>query len=154
MPVDQCGAALASEIIADRWTLLIIREAFYGVMRYDDIREDIQIPRSVLTHRLKRLVDNDILQREPYQEDGARARFGYVLTEKGKELGLTILALMQWGDKHLKNGVAAIDILDAEKGDALKVGLVPQSNRTIPLSKVSIKVRDVSSPIGKTGLPL
>lgn len=144
MPVDQCGAALASQILADRWTLLIIREALYGVKRYDDIRQDIQIPRSVLTQRLKRLVDEGILNREPYREDGARTRYAYVLSDKGKDLGLTILALMQWGDKHLKNGVAAIDVNDRKTGAPLKVGLVQRGTKTTPLSDVTIRPKPAS----------
>jgi len=66
VPLDKCGAALATDIISDRWTLLIIREAFYGVKRYNEILEGLNIPRSVLTSRLKSLVQHGILDREPY----------------------------------------------------------------------------------------
>ena len=139
VPVENCGAALASEILSDRWTLLIIREAFYGVKRYDDIRVDIGIPRSVLTQRLKRLVDEGILLREPYQEDGARTRYGYVLSEKGRALGLTILALMQWGDTHLKGGERALDVTEHGTGRPLRVGLIAAEDDVIPLSSVRIR---------------
>lgn len=139
VPVDQCGAALASEIIADKWTLLIIREAFYGVMRYEDMRADIEIPRSVLTQRLKRLVEHGILERKPYREAGARTRYAYILSSKGKDLALTILALMQWGDTHLKNGVKAIDVLEKTSKKPLKVGLIYQDQNEVPLSEVTVK---------------
>lgn len=141
VPVDQCGAALASKMIADKWILLIIREAFYGVARYEDMRADIGIPRSVLTQRLKYLVEQKILERKAYQEEGARTRYAYVLSARGKDLALTILALMQWGDAYLKDGVAAIDVLDRKSGAALKVGLVYEDQDVVPLSDVYIKPR-------------
>ncbi|MEM9787597.1 MAG: helix-turn-helix domain-containing protein [Pseudomonadota bacterium] len=139
VPLDKCGAALAAEILADRWTLLIIREAFYGVSRYDDIRADIGIPRSVLTARLKTLVAADILKRVPYQDKGARTRHCYVLSEKGQALGLTMLALMQWGDDYLKDGIPALAVTHRETGRPLRVGLVSDPDVDVPLSSVRIK---------------
>lgn len=141
VPMDQCGAALTSEILADRWIILILRAAFFGVKRYDDIRADIGIPRSVLTDRLKRLVDAGIFVREPYQEAGARTRYAYGLSPKGSELGLTILALMQWGDKHLKNGVAAIEVTDRTTGLPLRVGLVSDPTTIVALKDVRLNVK-------------
>ncbi|PCI53368.1 MAG: transcriptional regulator, HxlR family protein [Alphaproteobacteria bacterium] len=141
IPLNQCGAALATDIISDRWTVLIIREAFYGVKRYDDIREDIQIPRSVLTTRLKRLVEAEILEREPYREAGSRTRYAYILTNKGKDLGLMLLALMQWGDKHIRNSNSAIILRDKEDGKLLKVGLIKDDTETVPIDAVSITLR-------------
>ncbi len=137
--LDECGTALAANIIGDRWTLLIIREAFYGVRRYDDIREDIGIPRSVLTQRLKRLVDLGIFDRFPYREEGARTRYGYVLTKAGQQLGLTLLALMQWGDEFQRDGMSAMKILDKNTGKILKVALVEDQMDTVPLNQISLK---------------
>ena len=99
VPLDKCGMALAAQQLMEKWSMLIIREAFYGVGRFEDFQEDLGIPRSVLTDRLKRLVELDILLRIPYRPQGTRTRFGYILTERGQELALTILALMQWGDR-------------------------------------------------------
>lgn len=149
--VDQCGAGLATDIVSDRWTFLIIREAFYGVSRYDDIRADIGIPRSVLTDRLKKLVAAEILVRQPYREEGARTRFGYSLTEKGRDLGLMIIALMQWGDTHLKNGDAALALRDRHSGNALKVALVEADVQTTPWTDVKIKVLKESPKPSHTG---
>lgn len=135
-----CGMALTSELLMEKWTMLIIREAFYGVKRFDDIREDTGIPRSVLTSRLKHLVEYGILERKEYRAEGARARPGYVLTEKGRELSLTIFALMQWGDKHLKDGDPAIAINDATSGRPLKVALVTDDTDEVPLEQVKLRV--------------
>ncbi len=140
MAVDDCGAAKATEIVSDRWTFLIIREAFYGVSRYDDIRADIGIPRSVLTDRLKKLVAAGLLLRKPYREEGARTRYGYHLTDKGMDLGLMIIALMQWGDEHLKDGDAALALRDQSTGAPLKVALVGDDVEGIPWNDVRIEV--------------
>ncbi|MEP3719290.1 MAG: helix-turn-helix domain-containing protein [Paracoccaceae bacterium] len=135
-----CGMALASELLLEKWTMLIIREAFYGVKRFDDIREDIGIPRSVLTTRLKHLVENQILEKKQYQVEGARARPGYVLTEKGRELSLTIFALMQWGDKHLKDGQPAIALNHRDTGVPLKVALVEADTNDVTLAEIDLTV--------------
>jgi DNA-binding HxlR family transcriptional regulator len=138
VPLAQCGAACALEILSDRWTMLIIREAFYGVMRYDDMREDIGIPRSVLTQRLKRLTEAEILERVPYREVGSRTRYGYRLTSRGQSLGLTLLALMQWGDEELRDGPSAIVVTDKDTGTRLRVGLIRDDTSDFPLSSVCI----------------
>ncbi len=138
VPVDQCGAALATEIISDRWSMLILREAFYRVGRFDDIQSEIGIPRSVLTDRLKKLVSNGILTREPYREAGSRTRTAYLLSQKGRELGLVLLALMQWGDRHLRDGETGLSVTHKETGQALVVGLVPASEPKIGFDEVTL----------------
>lgn len=120
--------------------MLIIREAFYGVKRFEDIREDTGVPRSVLTSRLKQLVEHGILERKQYKAEGARPRPGYVLTEKGKDLSLTIFALMQWGDKHLKNDTSAIAIANTETGKPLKVALVEADVDEVSLAQIDLTI--------------
>ncbi len=138
VPLDKCGMALAAQHLMEKWNMLIIREAFYGVARFEDILEDLQIPRSVLTTRLKQLVALGILDRTPYQPEGSRTRNGYVLTKKGWDLGLTILALMQWGDTHLNGGESQISVVDKRNGDPLRVGLVPMDQNGPSLTDLEI----------------
>ncbi|MEM1073287.1 MAG: helix-turn-helix domain-containing protein [Pseudomonadota bacterium] len=144
VPLDKCGMALAAQQLMEKWSMLIIREAFYGVGRFEDFQEDLGIPRSVLTDRLKRLVELEILLRIPYRPQGTRTRFGYILTERGQELALTILALMQWGDKHLNDGVSAISIHDKRSNEPLKVGFVPVDSDEVSLSDIDISFRDLN----------
>lgn len=136
VPVGKCGAARAVDLLADKWMLLIVREAFFGVFRYDDIREDIGIPRSVLTERLKRLVAMGVLEKRPYREEGARQRQGYVLTAKGRDLGVTLIALMQWADAHIDDHSPAMDITRRETGRALRVGFLEDGEGEVPLHEV------------------
>jgi DNA-binding HxlR family transcriptional regulator len=96
---QNCSIARALELVGERWTLLIIRDAFLGRRRFDEFQESLGIARNVLTERLDRLVGEGILERTPYSE--RPPRFEYALTERGRELAVPLLALMQWGDLHL-----------------------------------------------------
>jgi DNA-binding HxlR family transcriptional regulator len=96
---QNCSIARALELVGERWTLLIVRDAFLGLRRFDEFQESLGVARNVLTDRLTRLVLEGILERVRYQE--RPERFEYRLTEKGRELAVPLLALMQWGDRHL-----------------------------------------------------
>ena len=96
---QHCSIAATLERVGDRWTLLVIREAFLGARRFDQYQERLGIARNVLADRLGRLVDDGILERRRYQE--RPERFEYRLTEKGIDLWPVIVSLLQWGDKHV-----------------------------------------------------
>ena len=96
---QDCSVARALEIVGERWTLLIIRDALLGLRRFDEFQESLGIARNVLTDRLKRLVEEGILERRRYSERPPRDE--YVLTEKGRELRLALTGLRQWGDRYL-----------------------------------------------------
>jgi DNA-binding HxlR family transcriptional regulator len=99
-PVEgACSIARTLEVIGDRWTLLILRDAFKGVRRFDDLQRDLGIARNILTDRLQKLVDHGVLTRTPYQS--RPERFEYRLTPKGRDLSPALVALMHWGDKWL-----------------------------------------------------
>jgi DNA-binding HxlR family transcriptional regulator len=146
VPRSDCALAQAADEIGDRWSLLILREAFFGVMRYDDMREDLGIPRSVLTDRLARLVDRGLLEKTPYREAGTRRRFGYSLTDKGRDLALTFIALTQWSDAHVLGEPGPIEIVDEETGQGLKVALIDPEGRVVPQGRAVAKVRPRERP--------
>ncbi len=141
VPRAQCALARAAEEIGDRWSLLILREAFFGVMRYDDIRADLGIPRSVLTDRLAKLVGCALVEKRPYQEAGDRRRFGYVLTAKGRDLALAFIALTHWSEAHVLGEPGPIEIVDKQTGSGLKVALIDERGRTVPLARAVPKLR-------------
>ena len=99
-----CTIAAAVRLIGDKWTFLVLREAFNGVRRFDDMRRRTQAPRQVLSDRLAKLVVEGLLRRVPYQEHGQRARLEYRLTEKGLDLYPVLIALMEWGDRYENSG--------------------------------------------------
>src|SRR4051794_19483216 len=96
---QHCAVAGALELIGERWTLLIVRDAFLGIRRFDDFQRNLGVARNVLQTRLERLVEAGILRRERYQE--RPDRFEYRLTSKGVDLWPVLVALMKWGDRHL-----------------------------------------------------
>jgi DNA-binding HxlR family transcriptional regulator len=98
---QNCSIARTLEIVGDRWTLLIIRDVALGLRRFDEFLESLGIASNVLADRLNRLVVEGVLERVRYSE--RPERFEYRLTRKGRELGVALLALMQWGDRHLSD---------------------------------------------------
>lgn len=92
-----CSVARALEVVGERWALMIVRDAFYGVRRFEDFQHDLGIARNTLTDRLRRLVEQGVLERVPYEE--RPPRYEYRLTEKGKDLLPVMLSMMRWGDK-------------------------------------------------------
>ncbi|WP_433532552.1 winged helix-turn-helix transcriptional regulator [Micromonospora sp. CA-263727] len=99
--VDNCTVARAMEVLGEKWTLVVLREVFSGVRRFDDMRVRTGIPRQVLTNRLATLVDQGVLRREPYREPGSRLRHEYRLTTKGLDLWPVLVAVLAWGDRYL-----------------------------------------------------
>jgi DNA-binding HxlR family transcriptional regulator len=96
---QNCSIAATLELIGERWTLLILRDAFLGVRRFDHFQRRLGVARNVLQARLERLVDEGVLERVEYQE--RPQRFEYRLTPKGVDLWPVVVALMKWGDKHV-----------------------------------------------------
>jgi DNA-binding HxlR family transcriptional regulator len=94
-----CSVAQALEIVGEWWTLLILRDAFAGIRRFDDFQSRLGISRNVLTTRLDDLVDNGILRRVPYSE--RPPRYEYRLTDKGRGLWTVLHALREWGDEWI-----------------------------------------------------
>jgi len=95
-----CAIGAAVGIIGERSTFLVLREAFNGVRRFDDMQRRTGMPRQVLSQRLARLVSEGLLRRVPYRESGQRSRDEYRLTDKGLDLYPVLVALMQWGDRY------------------------------------------------------
>lgn len=91
-----CSVAQTLEVVGEWWTLLILRDAFLGVRRFEDWVDRLGIARNVLTARLDTLVDAEILERRAYDE--ARGRYDYLLTDRGRALWPVLTAIRQWGD--------------------------------------------------------
>jgi DNA-binding HxlR family transcriptional regulator len=96
---EACSVGRAMDILGERWTFLILREAFYGVRRFSDMQRNLGIARNILSARLQTLVASGILERRRYQEEPER--FEYRLTQAGRDLYPAVIAIMRWGDEHL-----------------------------------------------------
>jgi DNA-binding HxlR family transcriptional regulator len=93
-----CSVAQALEVVGEWWSLLIVRDVFLGVTRFDDFQHRLGISRNVLNQRLRRLVEQGVLRKVPYSEHPPR--FEYHLTDKGRDLWPVLTAMRQWGDRH------------------------------------------------------
>jgi DNA-binding HxlR family transcriptional regulator len=99
--IDNCTIGRAMQVLGEKWTMVVLREVFTGVRRFDDMRLRTGIPRQVLANRLAGLVAHGILRREPYREPGARVRYEYRLTARGLDLYPVLVAVRDWGDRYL-----------------------------------------------------
>jgi DNA-binding HxlR family transcriptional regulator len=144
---QNCSIAGALEVVGERWTLLIIRDAFLGLSRFDEFRESLGIARNVLTDRLNTLVDEGIFERVPY---GDRAdRFDYRLTQKGLDLHVALIGLRQWGDTYLCDQPPT---LAHRKRDnkPLVAGLVPAGTKTVPVQEAEFVAGPGRDPSAST----
>ena len=138
---QDCSIARSLELIGERWTLLVIRDVFNGNRRFDELQSSLGVARNVLSTRLQRLVDEDILERRPYQEKPER--FEYFLTEKGLDLWPVMLALMGWGDKHVTDGDPPVRIVHKECGGTVN------DRRICERCGAELEVRDARAVAGR-----
>jgi DNA-binding HxlR family transcriptional regulator len=120
---QNCSIARALEIVGERWTLLIIRDVFLGIRRFDELQESLGVARNILTDRLNRLVGEDVLERVPYSE--RPTRYEYQLTTKGRDLNIALSGLRQWGDKYLSEKPPRLLRRKADKKPVI-AGFVPK----------------------------
>lgn len=101
---DRCPIDRTMQLIGNRTSVLLLREAFYGATRFDELVRRVGVTEAVASQRLRELVAAGILAKQPYREPGQRTRYEYVLTDAGHELLPLVLALGRWGAKHIPGG--------------------------------------------------
>lgn len=134
-----CSIAGSLELIGDRWALLIIRDMFFGLKRYDDFRTSLGIPDATLSSRLKHLDESGIIERVRYQERPPRDE--YRLTQKGRDLWKVSVALREWGDKWDASGFGepAVDMIDKATGRPARLGLIDsETGEPVPVSRTQM----------------
>jgi DNA-binding HxlR family transcriptional regulator len=139
-PIDaqSCSIAGALAALGDAWSILVLRELFYGVRRFNDMQQDLGISRSVLANRLNRLVELGVARPQPYQEPGDRVRNQYTLTRKGVALLPTMVSLMEWGDRYINEGEPPVALLERGTDEPVRVelrsasGNIVQPNDIVP----------------------
>jgi DNA-binding HxlR family transcriptional regulator len=114
-PFDSVARTL--DVVGDRWTMLILRDVFKGLRRFEELRVDLGVARPVLSGRLRRLVDAGVLEKVPYQL--RPPRYEYRLTPMGVELSPALVALMRWGDRWLAGDVATTVLVHRACGTEL-----------------------------------
>lgn len=137
---DKCNLTRAIALIGDKWNLMILRSALYGVRRFDDFHAELGAPRTVLSGRLKKLVASGLLETRDYREEGSRARKEYILTEQGNGLRPILIALTQWGDTWLGGGDAPIGFTQ-KSGGPVRAGFVGENGQEIAVQDLRIVLR-------------
>ncbi|GLZ11762.1 ArsR family transcriptional regulator [Actinomadura sp. NBRC 104425] len=128
---QDCAVARALEVVGERWTMLIIRDALYGVRRFSDFLARLDIPRAVLSQRLQSLVDAGVLEKAGHE---------YAITETGKELWPVVHALARWGERHFGDRAPVRLYCHAGCGARLAAdGTCPECARPVPLEEVELR---------------
>ncbi len=142
IPPENCNLARAIELIGDRWTMLILRAALYGVRRFDDFQAELGCPRTVLSGRLKALVDAGLLTKRAYKVAGKRARPEYVLSAMGLSLRPILIGLTQWGDVWLGKGDAPpISFTKLGAKSAIRAAFVDMEGREVRPDQIRAVLR-------------
>jgi DNA-binding HxlR family transcriptional regulator len=132
---QNCSVARALEVVGERWTLLIVRDAFLGLRRFDEFQENLGIARNVLTDRLNKLVDEGLLERVRYSE--RHERYEYRLTKMGRDLNIALAGLRQWGDKYLSDKPPILLRRKADKRPVI-AALVPKGTDTLRADELEL----------------
>jgi DNA-binding HxlR family transcriptional regulator len=133
MPTDvaNCPIICSVDALGDVWSILVLRELFLGVRRFNDMQRDLGISRSVLAARLARLVELGVVRTVPYQEPGDRVRHEYRPTRKGVGLLPMLVTLKTWGDEHLDLGGETVRITDRESGEDVRLEFRTASGKQV-----------------------
>jgi len=115
---QDCSIAKALSVVGDRWTLLVLREAFQRQRRFEDLQERTGAPRPVLAERLKLLVEHGVLERRRYSE--RPDRYEYRLTQKGLDLYPVIVSLAGWGDRWMTDGPVPVELRHRDCGEVVQ----------------------------------
>ncbi|WP_392670764.1 winged helix-turn-helix transcriptional regulator [Streptomyces sp. LN785] len=142
---QHCSIARALEVIGERWTLLVVRDAFYGVSRYSDFLVHLGVPRAVLATRLQSLIDAGVLEKRRYQQSPPRDE--YLLTDSGKALWPVLRTLGVWGSEHIPGTRASRVFLHAACGTELGAyGECPSCALAVPPQDVEMRPGDGLDP--------
>ncbi len=140
LPADEpCPVARSVDLVGDRWSMLIVRDAFDGICRFGDFQRSLGVARNILSDRLRKLVDAGILENQAASDGSVYQE--YVLTAKGESLFPVVVALRQWGERHLfAKGEAHSQLVDKRSGRAL-ARMAPQAGDGRVLRGADTEVR-------------
>lgn len=144
--LSRCSIAATLSLIGEKWTLLILRDVFSGVRRFDDFLARLQCSPAVLSARLRTLTEAGLLRRVAYREPGARERFEYRPTRAAVDLTPVLVGLMQWGDAHLADaGQGPVVIRTLATGRKVRAALVDECGEIVSPSEIQMHPAGVAS---------
>lgn len=136
---ERCPIARSLDVLGEKWTLMIVRDALAGSTRFSQFQQGLGVPREVLTARLASLVDGGVLERTTYKPEGARAREEYVLTDAGRDLSLVLLALGGWADRYRPTELTSdLRFIDTDSGETVEaIAVAQESQQRVPLQRLT-----------------
>ncbi len=140
-PVDltNCSIAATLSLIGEKWTILILRDVFSGVRRFDDFLERLQCSPAVLSARLKTLTEAGLLRKVSYKAPGERERFAYHPTRAAVDLLPVLVGLMQWGDAHMADdGSGPAEVRSKLSGLKVRAALIDEAGETVSPSDMQL----------------
>jgi DNA-binding HxlR family transcriptional regulator len=151
LPEPRCSIARSLQVLGERWTLLIVREAFAGRTRFADFRDSLGIASDLLTNRLNTLVEAGVMERRPYREVGTRLRHSYHLTPAGEELAMVLASLQQWGDTNRPHEDGpSMRGRSRSSGRPVRVVFVDDTGAPVPQDDVEFVYPDAVNPARPT----
>lgn len=141
-----CSIARSLDVLGEKWSLLVIREALSGTTRFSEFQANLGVSTDILTARLARLVDEGILERRAYRDTGARERFSYHPTPAGDDLRLVLAALAMWGNDHRQGPLGPTPVYrDVRDHEPVRVGFISGDGR--PVAPELVEVTRVVAPV-------
>ncbi|MFI1915638.1 winged helix-turn-helix transcriptional regulator [Nocardia sp. NPDC020380] len=137
---EECSVAKALDIVGTRSAILILREAYYGVTRFDGFATRVGITDAAASSALKKLTEAGVLEKRPYQEEGKRTRSEYILTPMGLDLLPVVMSLWQWGDKYLQNGTPPMDRLEDATGEPIRVEVLGAAGNELTVDELRVRL--------------
>ena len=135
----RCPIARSLDVLGDRWTLMIVRDAIAGSIRFSQFHASLGVPRDVLTARLATLVEGGVFEKRAYRAPGERPRDEYVLTDAGQELSIILRALGQWGERNRPiEQKSSLAFVEEATGEPVGVTFATASGRVLDPDAVVI----------------
>ena len=136
-----CPVTKAMKGLGDKWTLLIMRECFWGFRRFDDFQSNLNISKSVLTTKLSQMIEMELLEKRSYKEAGKRTRYEYTFTQKGKDLTKIILSFLDWGNKYMvKEGEKTIKVVDKISKKEVNIDILDSSGKRLKYRELEMLI--------------
>lgn len=138
---ERCSLAAALDVLRTKSAMVLLREAAYGATRFDELVRRAQVSEPVAAARLRELTDAGLLERVDYREPGQRTRKAYALTEMGRDLVPSLLALMAWGDRWLAEGDGPLRLTHRDCGEEVAVELRCAHGHVVEPDAVDVGLR-------------
>lgn len=127
-----CGIKVCSELLGDKWVLLILRDIHLGVTKFQDLQNHLGASSTIVANRLKKLTEFGLLNKVEYRVQGARAHYEYQLTEKGQAASVLLIAMSQFGYDFLVAPESRLTkVINKETGESLRLALVDSSGQAV-----------------------